>query len=141
MAYPRSPYDTEGGLCHLPRMIDKVWLNQSGDLPADYVERIGKGMDGCCCKFLGVAYQDVEAQVLAGKSDADVLEWCFENGNRRTEFEIMLFNKFLAKLGWRDEDNGITKRLEDYKRGDGLSDRDDIETIFDLIEVNEGRKE
>ncbi len=141
MAYPRSPHDKVGELYHFARMIDKIWLNFSGDLPDDYKERLGKGMDGYTCKFLGVDYEDVVAQVKAGKGDEEVLQWCYEHGIVRTDFEKMLFNKFLQKLGWRDDDNGISQRLEDYKKGDGLADRTDIETIFDLIEVNEGRKE
>ncbi|QPJ60410.1 MAG: DUF5069 domain-containing protein [Candidatus Nitronauta litoralis] len=141
MAYPRSPLDTIGGMYHFARMVDKIWLNFSGDLPDDYKERLGKGMDGYLCKFLGVKYSDVAAQVEAGKGDEEILEWCYENGTPRTDFDRLLFNKFLEKLGWRDEDNGITKRLQDYKSDDGLADRNDIETIFDLIEVNEGRKD
>lgn len=139
MAYPRSPLDTIGGLYHLARMIDKVWLNYSGDLPEEYKERLGKGMDGYLCKFLGVEYKDIAEQVEAGKGDDEILEWCYQHGTPRSEFDRMLLNKFLEKLGWRDDDNGITKRLENYKRDDGLADRTDIQTIFDLIEVNEGR--
>lgn len=141
MAYPRSPHDTIGGLYHFARMIDKIWLNFSGDLPEDYKERLGKGMDAATCQFLGVKYKDVVAQVEAGKGDEEIFQWCLEHGTPRPEFDIMLFNKFLFKLGWRDDDNGVTERLVQYKAGDGLSHRDDIETIFDLIEVNEGRKE
>ena len=141
MAYPRSPQDMIGGMYHLARMIDKVWLNLSGDLPEEYKERLGKGMDGVTCKFLGVEYTDIISQVEAGKGDDEILEWCHVHGTKRSDFERLLFNKYLEKLGWRDEDTGITKRLDDYKKGDGLSDRTDIQTIFDLIEVNEGRKE
>ncbi len=141
MAYPRSPQDTIGGLYHFARMVDKVWLNFSGDLPDDYKERLGKGMDGFLCKFLGVEYSEIVTQVKAGKADEKILEWCFENGTPRSEFDRTLFNKFLEKLGWRDDDNGISKRLEDYKHDDGLANRTDIITIFDLIEVNEGRRD
>lgn len=141
MAYPRSPHDTIGGLYHFARMIDKIWLNFSGDLPEDYKERLGKGMDGVTCQFLGVNYADVVAQVEAGKGDEEIFEWCLKQGTPRSEFDIMLFNKYLFKLGWRDEDNGISERLMQYKAEDGLSHRDDIKTFFDLIEVNEGRME
>lgn len=95
MAYPRSPLDTIGGLYHLARMIDKVWLNYSGDLPEEYKERLGKGMDGYLCKFLGVEYKDIAEQVEAGKGDDEILEWCYQHGTPRSEFDRMLLNKFL----------------------------------------------
>ncbi len=139
MIYPRSPYDTEGGQYYFPRMLDKIRLNLKGELDSDYLPRLGKGLDGLLCEFLGVWYDDVKAQVEEGKTDVDILQWCYENGVRRNDFDIMLFNKFLLKLGWRDDDYG--KRLNDYKKNHGLGHRNDIETLFDFIEIDEKRKE
>ncbi len=140
MKYPKSPYEKEGGLYHFPRMLDKIRMHEKGELNASYDPRLGKGFDYFLCKFLGVEYQDVIEQGKAGQTDTDILEWCYETGRRRDEYDCMLFNKFLQKLGWRDEDNGITGRLKNYKRDLNL-ERDDIETIFDLIEVDEKRKD
>ena len=140
MRYPKSPFDSEGGLVHFPRMLDKIRLNARGELGEAYLPRLGKGMDRFLCDFLGVAYADVVRRVEAGGSDAEVLRWCFETGRRPSENDLLLFNKFLLKLGWRDEDLGITARLADYKREAGLSHRDDLQTVFDFIEVDEGRK-
>jgi len=120
-------------------MLDKIRLNLKGELDEDYLPRLGKGMDGLLCEFLGVQYTDVKMRVEEGKTDADILAWCHENDTQRGEYEFMLFNKFLQKLGWRDEDQG--KRLNDYKKNLDLTHRDDIETFFDLIEVDEKRKE
>jgi hypothetical protein len=44
---------------------------------------------------LGVRYEDVRAQVLSGKTDAEVLDWCFANGRRLTE-ELPLVNRSTA---------------------------------------------
>ena len=73
MNYPRSPYDTEGGLCHLPRMLDKIRLNLRGQLDAGYHPRLGLGMDELLCRFLGIQYGEVKGQVVEGKSDAEIL--------------------------------------------------------------------
>lgn len=136
---PRSPYDMEGGLYFFPRMLDKIRLDIKGTLGPDYLPRLGKGMDGLLCQFLGVRYDSVRERVEEGKTDVDILEWCQRNGIRRGTFDVMLFNKFLAKLGWRDEDYG--QRLHDYKVQQNLVHRADIETLFDFIEVDEKMRE
>ena len=141
MKYPRSPYDTEGGIVHFPRMLDKIRLHAVGELAEDYVSRLGQGMDGFLCEFLGVKYADVVHQVEEGRGDGEMLRWCFRHGHKRSKSDILHFNKFLLKLGWRDEDIGITERLEDYKQAAGHADRDDIQTIFDFIELDEGRRD
>jgi len=45
----------------------------------------------------------------------------------------------MRKRGWRDEDDGATQELENYKAKSNLSDRKDILTFFDYYEVDEGR--
>ena len=77
---------------------------------------------------------------LAGGTDEEILEWCFEKGRRLSEEDRMIYSKFSAKLGWRDEDIGATQRLEKFKADAGIANRDDIQTIFDFYEVDEGRK-
>ena len=42
----------------------------------------------------------------------------------------------MRKRGWNDE---ATETLDTRKTESGLSDRDDIRTMFDYIEVDEGR--
>ena len=44
--HPKSPYFKAGGLVYLPRMFDKMRLHLAGELPEDYHELRGKGMDG-----------------------------------------------------------------------------------------------
>ena len=73
MKYPRSPYDTEGGLVYLPRMLDKIRMDLAGEIGDDYREYLGKGFDGRCCQFLRVDYEAVKAQVAAGKDDVEIL--------------------------------------------------------------------
>lgn len=134
--YPRSPYDREGGIVYFPRMLDKIRLRREGRLPEDYLANMGGGFDRRCCAFLRVAYEDLAAQVEAGKTDAEVMDWCCEHGRRPSEEEIFVWNEFLRKCGWNDQLSGrLRMRLE----GLGMSGRGDVQTMFDLIEVDEGR--
>ncbi|MGA1198685.1 MAG: DUF5069 domain-containing protein [Candidatus Latescibacterota bacterium] len=136
MAYPRSPYDQEGGIYYFPRMIDKIRLHLKGDLPEDYHEQFGNGFDGRCCSFLQVNHTDVIEQVKAGKSDAEVLAWCFENGHHANEGDILMFNDFMSKRGWRDS---ASDYIAEIKAKHNISDRDNVQTFFDLIELDEDR--
>ena len=52
------------------------------------------------------------------------------------EGDLFVWNGFASKLGWRDS---ITPRLERRKKEAGITDRDDIVTIPDLIDFDEGR--
>ena len=54
--------------------------------------------------------------------------------------QVLVWNKFMEKRGWRDEDDGSTQELEQYKAASGLGDRKDLLTFFDYYEVDEGRK-
>lgn len=135
MKYPRSPYDKEGGLYFFPRMLDKIRLNHQGQLHEENIPNLGKRLDAFVCEFLGVDYMDVVKQVIEGASDPEVFEWCCANGIHRSEFDIFLCNKYLVKLGWNDDDTGVTQRLAEYKAEANLSHRDDILTMFDFIEA------
>lgn len=137
---PRSAYDRTGGIVYFARMLDKIRLHASGRLRADYHANLGVGFDGRCCRFLGAEYGALRERVLAGGTDEEILAWCFAAGKRPTEEQILVWNKFMLKRGWRDEDDGSTQELERYKGSSGLAHRKDILTFFDYYEVDEGRK-
>ncbi len=54
---------------------------------------------------------------------------------------MLVWNKFMLKRGWRDEDDGSTQELERYKASSGLAHRTDLVTFFDYYEVDEGRRQ
>ena len=56
------------------------------------------------------------------------------------EQDIQLWNGFMSKRGWREEDPEVTETLKRFKGASGLADRDDIQTFFDYFEVDENRK-
>jgi hypothetical protein len=132
----RSPHEMVGGIVHFGRMLDKIKLHRQGKLNDDYIKNLGVGFDGRVCSLLGVKYEDVIARVKLGGEDQDVLEWCFTSGRKPSEEEIEIFNSYLRKRGWRDD---ASARLMQRKKEYGISDRDDVQTFFDLIDIDEGR--
>lgn len=134
---PRSPYDALNGLVYFPRMLDKIRIHAAGKLPPLYLKHLGQDFDGRCLRLLGVNYDDVKALVLAGKSDAEVFDWCMAHGRKLTEEDIETWSGFMMKRGWRDEaSDRIIFRLKES----GMENRDkDAVTMFDFIDIDEGR--
>ena len=133
----RSPAEKVGDIVYFGRMLDKIRAHERGELPGDYVPNLGKGFDGRCVRFLGVAYEDVVRRANEGGSDEEVLQWAFENGHRPSEEELEIWNEFMRKCGWNDD---VTEMLERRKMEGGLSDRADLQTMFQFIDADEGRE-
>jgi Domain of unknown function (DUF5069) len=125
-------------MVYFPRMLDKIRLHARGELSEEYHKNLGaqRAADGACCNFLRVNYVDLVERVKQGGSDEEILEWCFEKGRRLNEGDIVVWNGFASKLGWRDF---ATPLLEENKEKYGAGDRADIVTIPDLIDFDEGR--
>ena len=132
----RSPAEKVGGLVYFGRMLDKVRAHARGELPPEYMEKLGSGFDGRCVRFLGLNYEDVVARVKEGGSDDGIWQWAYEHGRKPSEEDMENWNEFLRKCGWKD---AITPTLERRKKESGLQDRADIETMFQFIDADEGR--
>ena len=132
----RSPSEKVGGLVYFGRMLDKIRVHASGELPADYQPNLGKGFDAKCCAFLHLDYDKLTDRVKQGANDDELLEWAFSTGRRPTENEITMWNEFMRKFGWRDHAAEI---LERRKREAGMENRAEIETMFQFIDADEGR--
>jgi hypothetical protein len=130
-------YETTRGLFYFARMCSKIRLHANGQLPEEYHDKLGEGFDGRTCRYLDVRHEDVKAQVLAGGTDEQVLDWCFANGRRLTDEQALIYNCFMSKRGWRDEetDGFIPEMIKQY----GLKDDGRVLTDFDLVEMDEGR--
>jgi Domain of unknown function (DUF5069) len=137
--YPKSPKEMTNGMMYFPRMLDKIRLHTRGELHEDYHENFGarRTADSACCNFLRIHHRDLRERVKQGGTNEEILAWCFEKGRRLNEGDILVWNGFISKLGWRDF---ATPNLEARKRDHGIADRDDIATIPDLIDFDEGRK-
>jgi len=132
----RSPSEQVGGFVYFGRMVDQMRAHANGQLPPDYQANLGKGLDELCVNFLGVSYNLVVQYVSEGLSDEAILQSCFGMGHRPSEAEIYMWNEFMLKRGWHDDAAQMLKQL---KRQEGLIARSEIETIFQLIDVAEGR--
>src|SRR5205085_1133139 len=108
-----------------PRMLDKIRLHARGELGGDYHPNLGKqaAADGACCNFLRVKYADLRERVLQGGSDEEILEWCYKNGRRLNEGDLLVWNSFALKLGWRDFASPV---LEKNKKAHQIEHRTDI---------------
>ncbi len=139
MQTPCSDYRETKGLIYFARMLDKIRQHGRGELGAEYLENLGtaQSADGFCCNYLRVRYDDLRARALEGGTDEQLLEWCFEKGRRLNEGDLMVWNGFLSKIGWRDFASGA---LEEAKNALGVEDRADIGAIADVIDFEEGRR-
>jgi len=119
-------------------MLDKIRLMQAGKLPEEYHRNYGLsvGLDGHLCGFLNVKFEDVEARVKEGGTDAEIAEWIFARGLRPNRMQTQIWNECSRKFGWNDR---VASYLQRIKQEMGLADHPAI-TSFDLIEVNEDRE-
>ena len=136
MTYPRTAYDRVEGLYYFGRMLDKIRLHEAGKLPADYVPFLEKGTNQRLCAYLHIDYRKLVERVKAGGTDAEILEWAYENGRRLNEVERIIWNEFARKRGWNDE---VSESLVQFKQASGISNRDDVQTLFDYYDADEGR--
>ena len=133
---PISAYTKLGGLYFLARTLDKIRKHARGELHEDHHAFLGKGFDGRLCHFLGLQYEALKSRVLAGGTDEEILAWCQQHGRKITDPDVLIWNGFAAKRGWRDD---ATSTLEKNKADSGLAHRGDLLTFFDYYEVDEGR--
>ena len=136
MNYPKSPQEKTGGIVYFGRMVEKIRLMAAGELHADLHANLGKGFDERCVDFLEVKYEALREVVLKGLSDEQALDWCFKNGRHPTDEQIEVWNGFMSKRGWNDEATEILLRR---KKESGFESRDEIQTMFQYIDADEGR--
>jgi len=49
---------------------------------------------------------------ISAKVSAVLCQLVFEHGTRPNEEQILVWNKFMLKRAWRDEDDGSTQEVE-----------------------------
>ena len=131
----RSPHEKLGGIYYVARMLDKIRLNAAGKLPADYVGNLGGGFDARAVSLLWIDYAALVERVKEGGTDEEILEWCQQRGRKPSDEEIEVWNEFMRKRGWNDE---ASARLVQRKQEGGFAEREDIQTMFDYIDADEG---
>lgn len=132
----RSPNAKVGGLVYFGRMLDKIRMHTKGELPPEYQPNLSKGFDRNCLDLLQVNYKELVERVKTGGTDEAILDWCYAKGRKPLEPEAEVWNEFMRKRGWNDELSSILVR----RKGEtGMTDRADIQTMFDFIDADEGR--
>jgi gluconokinase len=135
----RSPHAKVGRIVLFGRMLDKIRLDARGALPPEYRDNLGdarpQAFDARCCRFLGVGYAALRERALEGGCDEEILLWAHANGTPRSDEECVIWNRFVATVGWRDDrSDALCERAAQY----GLAGRRP-ETFCELIDLDEGR--
>jgi uncharacterized protein DUF5069 len=135
---PCSDYVETLGINFFARMLDKVRLQAKGVLPDGY--NLGfsdpTSFDARFCRFWEIDYDQLAAKTLQGGTNEELLEWCFQGRKFPNEEQILVWNAFIIKRGWRDSGTpGLVIDKELY----GFAKRDDILTYVDLHDADEGR--
>ncbi|MBC2603159.1 DUF5069 domain-containing protein [Puniceicoccus vermicola] len=133
---PISAYEKTEGMLYFARMLDKIRKQASGDLRDDFQGNLGKGFDLRCTKYVRVDYDALRSRVLEGGDDKEILHWCYDCGRKLDENDILIWNEFIRKVGYRDF---ASESLSQRKIESGLGDRNEIETMLEYFEVDEGR--
>ena len=134
---PITAYQETLGMVYFARMLSKIRKHAAGDLREDFHNNLGKGFDGRCTQFLGVNYEELAAETLKGGTDEELLEWAYAHGRRLTENDLWIWNLYITKAGWKDSSTAL---LEQRKKESGLEGRDEIQTMLEYFEYDEGRK-
>ena len=139
-----SPYLAHAptGLLYLPRFLAKCrYVKEHGALPPSYATNYKRGIDRVLCLHLGIDPNAVEtivhACIDAGAGDAE-----------RDRQLLALFPADVRPAKWNRElvQKGMTPAGRDFLRealtAMGCADRvDDIKSVPDLIDFDEGRIE
>ena len=134
--FPRSPYERLGGYVHLARLIDKARMHRQGLLKGYNYKTVG--FDKHLLAFLELD-PDVFEQLANELDDATLLQWISENATPHSDEEREQWNQAMIA---RSPDSAEKKvRFYHFLTEAGGEGRNDIQTYFDLIELDEGRKQ
>lgn len=139
--FPVSDHVKTRGLVYFARMVDKIRLHASGELPADFVGHLGyadrTSFDSRCCRYLDLDYDAVKARALRGGTAEEIYDDLMRGRKPLNEEQIFVWNLFLLKRGWRDSGSpGVAAE----KAAAGIADRADVQTYVDMHDVEEGRE-
>jgi hypothetical protein len=122
------------GLLHLPRFIAKIRKHLAGTLPKSYQRNFCKGFDRFLCLHLGVDPEQVIAAVRESSDDASL------DARLRailpSDLRVHVWNRELVQKGMSEMGR---EALDDAKRKMGASDRKDVISFADMIDLDEGR--
>jgi hypothetical protein len=136
-----SPYEKTAKLVYFPRLIEKIRLHQQGRLPPDFQENFGDKkpwvLDDICCRFMRVSHAQLQALVTSQRTNEEILEQCWLLAGRRSEHEIDIWSGWITRVGWRDAQS---PRIASWKREIAREKDESLQTLFDLLDAEEGRR-
>jgi hypothetical protein len=126
------------GLLHLPRFLAKCrYVKEHGALPPSYAKNYKRGMDRFLCLHLGIDPDAVERIVFASATDEEIdakLKALFPADLRAAAWNRSYVQKGMTPSGRQFLLEALTAM--------GCADRvDEIRSVVDLIEFDEGRIE
>jgi gluconokinase len=135
----RSPHARVGRIVFFGRLLDKIRLHARGALPPEYHANLGDPkpalFDARCCRFVGVRYGELRDRALEGGCDEEILAWAHARGAPRSDDECVVWNRFMTKLGWRDDrSDALRERVAEYGLAPGAA-----QTFCELIDLDEER--
>ncbi len=131
----RLPTQKLGGVYHLARIIDKVRLNNAGDLPEDYQSSFCNpvALDGLFLKAFAFETQDLVQTITDSKSDDEIVAWFQAKTN---QLQCDKWNAFALELGRPGTALGERfKRVRPTKYPDLPGDWEG--TVFEAIALDE----
>ncbi len=135
-----SPYLAHAatGLLYLPRFLAKCqYVKQHGALPASYAKNYKRGCDRFLSQHLGLTPVDVEKIVLESSTDAEIeakLKQLLP-----ADVRAAAWNRRFVQMGMSTAGREF---LKEALVNMGCPDRtDDIKSVPDLIDFDEGRIE
>jgi hypothetical protein len=132
---PRSPNDKLAGLVSLKRTIDKSKANDEGHLGEYHYDC---PHDKPLFAFLGTNAEEFGAKVRELKTDEAISKWVEQNGLKgKSPEEIEAFN--VARRRWHPDPGSEGETFFKQTLAKVAPDRNDIETWFDLLDLDEGR--
>ncbi|MEO6875674.1 MAG: DUF5069 domain-containing protein [Opitutaceae bacterium] len=135
-----SPYVPHAatGLLYLPRFLAKCrYAKAHGSLPASYAKNFKRGLDRFLCLHLSIDPAAVEKIVFESATDAEVEEKL--RGLFPAEVRAAAWNRNLVQKGLTVAGQEF---LKEALTAMGCADRaDEIRTVVDLIDFDEGRIE
>lgn len=135
-----SPYVPHAatGLLYLPRFLAKCrHVKEHGALPASYAKNYKRGCDRFLCQHLGIEPATVERIVLEAPDETAVEVKLREI--LPAELRVAAWNRRLVQMGMTTAGRDF---LQEALTNMGCADRvDDIKSVPDLIDFDEGRIE
>jgi hypothetical protein len=126
------------GLLHLPRFLAKCrYVKAHGALPPSYAKNYQRGMDRFLCHHLGIDPAAVEQIVLDSATDEEVEEKL--RALLPADVRAAKWNRDYVQKGMSTAGRAF---ILEALTAMGCADRiDDIRSVVDLIEFDEGRLE